>query len=91
MPRSGKLALETLIVAPDSSDRQSLLGALKRELAIVIFQAALNFELSPFCSVTLTMDGRVELAGPQQWYSIKTLASTEQISRRCAYQKPYPG
>jgi hypothetical protein len=77
-----KFVLETLAVASDSGNSERLAFALKGELAIVIFDTAVQIEPIPLLRVTDVVEGKIELRGPEKRYGVEPLALTEYVAGR---------
>ena len=77
-----KFVLETLAVASDSGNSERLAFALKGELAIVIFDTAVQIEPVPLLRVTDVVEGKIELRGPEERYGVEPLALTEYVAGR---------
>jgi hypothetical protein len=77
-----KFVLETLAVASDGGNSECLAFALKGELAIVIFDTAVQIEPIPLLRVTDVVEGKIELRGPEKRYGVEPLALTEHVAGR---------
>src|SRR5208282_1174732 len=77
-----KFVLKTLAVASDSGNGERLAFALKGELAIVIFDTAVQIEPVPLLRVTDVVEGKIELCGPEKRYGVEPLALTQYVAGR---------
>ena len=78
--------LETLAVAPDSGNGERLAFALKGEIAIVIFDTAVQIEPIPLLRVTDVVEGNIEL-----WSRKKVRRRTARADRVCCGPRFVPG
>src|ERR1700730_18917393 len=77
-----EFVFEALAVAPDGCRGECPSAALKRELAVVLFDTTVQIQLVPLLGVTDVIERKVVLAGPKERHGIEPLAPAQDIPRR---------
>jgi hypothetical protein len=71
--------LKTFQIAPDSSKCYSFVVELEVEPAIILFEAAINYDLIPFFSVAVVVNRKIKLPRPEKGYGGERRCPAEHI------------